>query len=212
MFNAMAVGALAASLLMPMATADETTSTPPQDKITIGLNTVNGSGCPDGTTAVAMNADNTAFTVTYSDYLAQTGVGSSATDFRKNCQLSLRINVPQGFTYAIAKADYRGFAMLEKGATAMQRANYYFMGESATSFSSHTFKGPFVDDWMTTDQTEHADMVYAPCGEQRNLNINTELRVYGGSSDTTKTTSFITMDSTDTSASTIYHFSWKQCS
>jgi hypothetical protein len=212
MFNAMAIGALAASLMVPMAATDATTSAPPKDKITIGLNTVNGSGCPNGTTAVAMNADNTAFTVTYSDYLAQTGVGSSATDFRKNCQLSLRINVPQGFTYAIAKADYRGFALLEKGANAMQRANYYFMGESATTYATHSFKGPFVDDWMTSDQTDYADLAYAPCGEQRNLNINTELRVYGGSSDTTKTTSFITMDSTDASASTTYHFSWKQCS
>ena len=52
------------------------------------------------------------------------------TDFRKNCQLNLRVNVPQGFTYGIAQADYRGFAHLERGAYAIQKANYYFQGMS----------------------------------------------------------------------------------
>lgn len=44
---------------------------PPPDKIIIKVATVNGSGCPQGTAAVAVSEDNTAFTVTYSDYLAQ---------------------------------------------------------------------------------------------------------------------------------------------
>lgn len=46
---------------------------PPPDKIVIKVATVNGSGCPQGTAAVAVSPDNTAFTVTYSDYLAQVG-------------------------------------------------------------------------------------------------------------------------------------------
>src|SRR5690606_30490162 len=60
---------------------------PPPDKIVIKVATVNGSGCPQGTTAVAVSEDNTAFTVTYSDYLAQAGGDSPPTAFRKNCQL-----------------------------------------------------------------------------------------------------------------------------
>ncbi|GAA1809083.1 hypothetical protein GCM10009835_30240 [Planosporangium flavigriseum] len=54
-------------------------------------------------------------------------------------------------------------------------------------------------------------LVFAPCGEQRFLNINAELRVAAGGSDSTKTTSFLSMDSTDGSISTIYHFAWKKC-
>src|SRR5512142_1289035 len=96
---------------------------PPPDKIVIDVVTVNGSGCPAGTAAVAVSPDNTAFTVTYSQYLAQVGVGATATDFRKNCQLSLAVHVPQGFTFAIAEADYRGFASLAAGASGTERAN-----------------------------------------------------------------------------------------
>jgi hypothetical protein len=185
---------------------------PPSDKIVIDVVTVNGSGCPAGTAAVAVAPDNTAFTVTYSAYTAMVGVGALPTDFRKNCQVNLRVHVPQGFTYAIAQADYRGFASLESGATAQERANYYFQGQSATPYVSHPFSGPLQDDWQTTDLTDLAALVYAPCGEQRLFNINTELRVNAGTSNPRKTTSFITMDSIDGAINTTYHFAWKTCS
>lgn len=184
---------------------------PPTDKIVIDLVTVLGSGCPAGTSAVAVAPDNTAFTVTYSSYLAQVGVGSAATDFRKNCQLSIVVHVPQGFTYGISEADYRGFAALEKGATGVEKASYYFQGYPQTTAMSHSFAGPWSDNWEGTDITDVAQVVYAPCGTQRNFNINTELRVNAGTSDTKTKTSFMTMDSTDYSISTEYHFAWMHC-
>jgi hypothetical protein len=184
---------------------------PPTDRIVIDLVTVNGSGCPAGTAAVAVSPDNTAFTVTYSEYLAQVGVGAKPTDFRKNCQLNVAVHVPQGFTYAIARADYRGFAALEQGASAVQRASYYFTGQSQTTYATHTYRGPLIDNWQASDEADIASMVYHPCGALRNLNINTELRVMAGSSDTTSTTSFISMDSTDGSITTVYHFNWRRC-
>ncbi|MFD5658830.1 DUF4360 domain-containing protein [Streptomyces hirsutus] len=183
---------------------------PPPDRIVIKVATVNGSGCPQGTTAVAVSEDNTAFTVTYSDYLAQAGGASDPTASRKNCQLSLIVHVPQGFTYAIASADYRGFAALQPGATGTQRASYYFQGSPNTEYRTHPFAGPYDDNWQATDTTDWAQLVYAPCGVQRNFNINTELRVGVGTSSPGKV-SFMTMDSTDGDISTTYHMAWKEC-
>ncbi|KJK54882.1 DUF4360 domain-containing protein, partial [Saccharothrix sp. ST-888] len=130
---------------------------------------------------------------------------------RKNCQLNLDVHVPQGFTYAIAAADYRGFAHLEPGTTGTEKANYYFQGSPQTSSLSHEFKGRLDDSWQATDTVGVASLVYAPCGERRNFNINTELRVSAGTSDPSRTTSFMTMDSTDGSINTTYHLAWKQC-
>ena len=210
MLNTLAAAAMAAStIIIPPDGAPGTT--PPPDHIAIDVVTVNGSGCRSGTAAVAVSPDNKAFTVTYSEYLAQVGVGAKPTDFRKNCQLNLRVNVPQGFTYGIAQADYRGFGHLERGATGMERANYYFQGMSQTAYKSHSWKGPLSDDWQATDKVEVAAIVYHPCGEKRNFNINTELRLNAGASDPKKTTSFMTMDSTDGAINTKYHFSWKRC-
>ncbi|MGW1724481.1 DUF4360 domain-containing protein [Streptomyces sp. NPDC002306] len=206
-------GAAAAALLstaLPAQGASSGFEDPPPDKIIIKVATVNGSGCPQGTTAVAVSEDNTAFTVTYSAYLAQAGGNSDPTAYRKNCQLNLVVHVPSGFTYAIASADYRGYAALQSGASATQRASYYFQGSSNTAFRSHPYNGPYDDNWQATDSTDWAQLVWAPCGVQRNFNINTELRVNAGSSAPGKV-SFMTMDSTDGDISTVYHLAWREC-
>ncbi|MGW7455962.1 DUF4360 domain-containing protein [Streptomyces sp. NPDC054787] len=209
----LAVGA-AAALVATAAPAEAAGPGPlitaPPDKIVIELATVNGSGCPEGTAEVAVAPDNTAFTVTYSEYLAQVGPGAPPTAFRKNCQLNLRVHVPSGFTYAIVQADYRGFASLQPGASGQERANYYFQGMPQTSRRTHQFNGPLNDNWQATDKTEYADLVWAPCGEKRNFNINTELRVNAGTSNPAST-SFMAMDSTDASVSTLYHLAWQVC-
>ena len=206
MLTFMAATSLALSLLV----APEASSAAdvPPGKITVDVVTVNGSGCPAGTAAVAAADDNTAFTVTYSDYTAQAGAGSTPTQFRKNCQLNLRVHYPQGFTFGIAKADYRGFAHLPRGAKGTQRASYYFSGQSATGTSIHNIASPLSDNWQFTDSTEVAEIVYAPCGMVRNLNVNTELRVTANSSNQA---AFASMDSTDGSVSTRYQFAWKRC-
>lgn len=212
MAGALLLSSAVAALIGSTLPTQNTTATfePPPDKIVIEVATVNGSGCPLGTAAVAVSQDNTAFTVTYSDYLAQVGGGSDPTAFRKNCQLNLIVHVPQGFTYAIASADYRGFASLQPGAKGIEKASYYFQGSPSTASITHEFKGAYNDNWQATDTTDWAQLVWAPCGEQRNFNINTELRVDAGTSDPAKS-SFMTMDSTDGDISTEYHMAWKEC-
>ncbi|MGI5212449.1 DUF4360 domain-containing protein [Plantactinospora sp. CA-290183] len=201
----MAIGGVVASLLAASVLAEP--SAGPPDRIEISVETVNGSGCPAGTTNVNTAADNTAFTVSYSNFLAEAGPAAKPVDSRKNCQLNLAVRVPAGFTYAIARVEHQGFAHLQNGATGQQLAHYYFTGTSPTAHVSHEFSGPYTGDWQTSDQA--AALIYAPCGSQRNLNINTELRVDGGHSDSA--TSFITMDSSRGGVRTIYHLSWRTC-
>jgi hypothetical protein len=205
----MASGFVLLSLFSASAFAQ--TTPPPDDKVVVDVVSVNGSGCPAGTASVTVAPDNTAFTISYSTYLAQVGVGAKPTDMRKNCQISLNVHVPSGFTYAITEADYRGYANLAKGATALERANYYFQGQRPTAFVEHPLAGPMDDDWEFYDTADLASLSWAPCGEERFLNINTELRANGGTSDLKHTTSFIEMDSVDGNIVTEYHFSWMQC-
>jgi len=209
MLNAIAAGALfLSSLASPAATPAK--ATPPPDYMVVDMVAVNGSGCPAGTAGVTASPDHTAITITYSEYIAQVGGGASSADFRRNCQLSLNVRVPQGFTYAIAKTDYRGYAGLQKGAWGYQAANYYFQGDSHTARARHDFTGYLDDLWETTDVVGIGALVWAPCGATRYLNINTELRVGLGTSDP-KVTSQLTMDSTDANLATVYHLAWKKC-
>jgi uncharacterized protein DUF4360 len=181
---------------------------PPTDQIVIDLVAMAGSGCRPGTADVAVSPDNTAFTAIYSEYLAEAGPGIATTEGRKNCQLNVLVHVPQGFTFAITKVDYRGYGLLQRGATASQRANYYFQGMSQSTFTNHPIVAPLDDNWFASDEVPVAAVVWHPCGELRNLNINTELRIAKG---TSKDASFVTMDSTDGSIATTYHFAWSRC-
>ncbi|MGW6412672.1 DUF4360 domain-containing protein [Streptomyces vinaceus] len=201
--------ALLAAPLYSTQAAAAPAATPP-DRVSVEVVNVNGSGCPSGTTAVAVAPDNNAFTVTYSQYTAQSGPDSNPIDFRKNCQIALEVHIPQGYTYAIARADYRGFAHLAQGATALQRANYYFAGMPDNTAVNHRLSGPMNDNWQHSDTATAETLVYAPCGADRLLNINTELRVKSSSTDPSAT-SFISMDSTDGSVNALYHFAWKRC-
>jgi hypothetical protein len=207
-----AAGALfVSSLTSPVPAGPPAPPIPPSNQMVVDLVSANGSGCPWGTAQVSVSPDNTAITVTYSNYLAQVGIGAGPTDFRKNCQLGLNVHVPSGFTYAVASADYRGYAHLAAGASGYESAGYYFQGESQTTRIRHNFYGYKDGDWQTTDRIGVASLSFLPCGEERNLNVNTELRVSAGWSDPHKTTSFLSMDSTDASLTTLYHLAWKSC-
>ncbi|GIG88923.1 DUF4360 domain-containing protein [Plantactinospora endophytica] len=203
--NVMAVGGVLAALFASTVATEPLVI--PAERITISVETVNGSGCPAGTAEVSTAADNTAFTVSYSDYFVLAGAGAKPTEFRKNCQLSLKVQIPQGLTFAVAQVDLQGFAYLQRGATGAQYSHYYFMGTSPTAQTSHEFTGPYSGGWRTSDRA--ATLVYAPCGQVRNLNVNTELRLDAG--DAESGTSFMAMDSSRGSVRSIYHLSWKEC-
>ncbi len=183
---------------------------PPQDRIVIDGVTASGTGCPTGTAAAAVSPDGTAFTVTYSSYLAQIGPGASPADAQKDCRLSLQVHAPGGFTYAVVSAGYSGFASLAPGASATQRASYHFQGDPRTTTSNHHFKGPFDNTWRTNDTVPVTAVVFAPCGEERRLDINTELQVAQGTSSPSAT-SFMEMDSTDGRISTVYRVALQRC-
>ncbi len=53
------------------------------------------------------------------------------------------------------------------------RTSYYFQGSSTTRTVSHTLTGPRTTGWQTTDVFDTATRTWAPCGENRDLNINT---------------------------------------
>jgi uncharacterized protein DUF4360 len=198
----------ALTLAGPARAADDAALNPPSGQVTLDVQTVNGTGCPAGTASVSMLPDNTAFKISYSQYLAQDGGSSAPTDFRKNCQVNVLVHIPQGFTFAIARADYWGKMHLEAGATALERANYYFQGSSDDNYVDHSFTGPYDGTWRATDITETSDLVWAPCGVTRSLNINTELRVSAG---TSTARSYISMRASDGQVYTLIQFQWKQC-
>jgi hypothetical protein len=196
--------ALFSCLAFAPASASAAATPPPH--FTVRLLSVNGSGCPPGSTAVSQ-ASSTAFTVTYSQYIATAGDGASPASFRKNCQLNVTVGVPSGWTFGILSVDYRGYAHLGKAARGALSASYYYAGLPQTYQSQHSIPGPTDRDYGFTDQS--AAVAYAPCHFNATLNVNTDVRAFAGSEKSFL--NLLTMDSTDVNMSTIYHLAFKQC-
>ncbi|MFD8496635.1 DUF4360 domain-containing protein [Amycolatopsis sp. NPDC059657] len=168
--------------------------------------TVNGSGCPAGTAETS--AGGNTFSVSYRAFFAQAGGGANPVDSRKNCQVNVRVSLPPGYTYGLAGTTYTGFAHLEAGASALHRVSLYFQGTSPTVALNFPFTGPLTDEWRTDYRPHPTEIVYSPCGDSRNLNINAELRV--STSDPAKR-SFLLADASRGIVRAKYDFAVKPC-
>ncbi|MFI1995725.1 DUF4360 domain-containing protein [Actinoplanes sp. NPDC020271] len=206
--NRVMAAVLTTALALPLGTpaSAATGTSAAAAAITVEVIANSGSGCAPGTATVVSNGDNTGFRIKYRDFLAEAGGGAGVVDRRKNCQLGVLVTIPDGWTIAIASANYRGKAGLLPGASALQRTSYYWQGSSATQRKDATFTGPLNGLWTTWDVAPV--LTYAECGAQSVLNINTELRVDPGTSTGTSTMS---MNTTEGDVDTLFNFSLASC-
>lgn len=201
-------------LLSPLAvlgtpiTAVPLADTPSGHEVTIQGIAFAGSGCPAGSVSGQLSSDLTTITLLYSSFVAQAGQGISASNYRKNCQLNVKIKYPQGYQFSIFKADYRGYAQIPKGDTGTCKATYYFSGSSQQVSSTLVIKGPFDDNYLKTDQFGVESTVWSPCGLEGLLNINSEVRL--SPMDAVKP-ALLTVDSTDLRFTQIHHLQWQKC-
>ncbi len=208
-FVVTAVALLLATVTVDPARADGGGG-PPSGSITIDKLKVAGTGCRDSTTVVAVSPDREAFTVIYGAYIAVAGGGASASEKQKKCSITVRLNVPAGFTYAVGQTDHRGYAHLEPGASAVQSARYAFQGQGPPTRTEYPIPALLSDSWQVTDVIPERARVYGACGKDRRFDIDTELRITstGGA---TAPASTVAMDATDGVFSSTYRLTWKRC-
>jgi uncharacterized protein DUF4360 len=181
---------------------------PPADGLAIDVVTVSGTGCPAGTVSPALLPDNSGFQLTFAGFRAASGGGVPAAQAQRNCQLSLLLHIPAGYTYAIVQQDFAGTAGLQAGAGAALRTSYYYAGQAAQTFT-HSFAGELDGSWQVTDVVDPAALVYQPCGADVWLNVSATLRANAGT--VSNLTSWIALDESGSQAQAVYRFDWQEC-
>ncbi|MBN1174767.1 MAG: DUF4360 domain-containing protein [Micromonosporaceae bacterium] len=144
----------------------------------IELVTALGSGCPSGIPGVSAS---------YSDGIQLTfpemqSVLASATGtgiVQANCQLSLKVTLPSDVTYAATALRTHAVATLARGATAQIKQTVYVQGVSETSAVDNTITGPVDGDLDLNGTIPAESQSFAPCGVERNLNVNTRIVLNG---------------------------------
>jgi hypothetical protein len=170
-----------------------------------------GSGCPAGSVAENLAPDFQAFTLVFDSYVAEIGPQLPLSLSRRNCQILIDLDFPQGWSYSVFNVDYRGFINLEPGVWGVQQSAYYFQGEFRTARLHTTLYGPSVSDYQIRDSLGLDALVWAPCGAHRALNINSAARVVNGSGDL-DARGLLTTDSIDGKVTHIYGLQWRRCS
>ncbi|GIF05546.1 DUF4360 domain-containing protein [Actinoplanes siamensis] len=189
---AVLAGALLGPLL-PTAAQAVPTGAP---EITLKVLGAFGSGCPKDTTSAQSTADNTAFSLSYSAFRVY------GNDY-KSCKVSVRLSVPQGWTYAVTSVVNRVTPDLDYQSSARLQMNAWFTGSPWNASATNSLSGPDTNLWTTTSNT--GTLIYAPCNKSLDLNVNNTLRVNG------KASSSAELIDTDSQESTIFNLTWKTC-
>lgn len=165
----------AASMAAPLAT-----EVPPL--ATIASISYGGTGCPQGSLQYVLSNDRKTVNMLYSnDFTAAVGPGISITEARKNCQVALSVKHSAGWTYGIDSSSYIGHVDLEKGVTGVQKTTYYFAASTDQADDTNVWTGPVDKTYYV--KNEAASIVWAPCGGDVALNINSQVRLDAGEND-----------------------------
>jgi hypothetical protein len=185
----------------------------PEEPILIENVSFKGTGCADESTAsVNISEDKQAFTVTFSEFLAEAGVGIPASASRKNCALTLDLDIPAGWQFSIADFNFRGFMTLDQGISAEHSATYFLQGDPKQLKFASTNKGPFSEDYVYTDTIGIGSQVWSACGIKRALSINTAIRVWNTNKIKFPTAAgLITNDSIDGEITQVWGLTWRKC-
>lgn len=203
--NRTVVAVLIGSLLATAPTAGVAPE-PLPEAVRIDVVSVNGSGCPVGTTSVAMEPHDSALTITYGSFVAQIGPGTRPTDARRTCQVRLNVRGPSGFAFALTGSGYRGTASLAESATVTQRTTHHVAGSPGTTPAPRRLTGPYLGDYLADEPVDAAALAFTRCGAAHLMVVNTDLQVHPGASDPTTTTSVVSIDK-----STGYSLAWRRC-
>jgi hypothetical protein len=179
------------------------------DHVTIRSISYAGSGCPAGTVAENLAPDYKAFTLLFDSNIAEAGPGVPFRESRKNCQINVDLEFPQGWSFTLVDVDYRGYVSLERRVQATQKSTYYFQGDRKSASLQSNFNGPKDQDYHIRDTLGLDAVVWSPCGASRSLNINTQVRV--NNTRNRQGSGIITLDSIDGQLTHIYGIKWRRC-
>ena len=168
----------------------------------------NGTGCPQNSVAGTLSEDRKALELIFGAFTAEASPLGLPSEARKFCQLTVDLDFPQGYSFSLVSADYRGYADLEEKVVGTQTSTYYFTGGFGRSFRTRLV-GPFSENYFRRDNLTLEAVVWSPCGATRPLNISTQAAVSTLASR--NGAGLMTVDSLSLVVRQTYGVVWRKC-
>jgi len=190
------------------------TQSPPASTDIAGVTIKNlsyiGSGCPEGTVASNLSPDAKAFTLLFDSFFieagpATKGVPATATS---SCKLNLTLLAPSGWQVAILSVDYRGFADLAAGDSAVISERISLLGSPSHSVFSSKVDGPHSDNFQTRSEVLLKSAQWSRCeGIEKTLQIEFSAEI----KSTTDAPASLSLDTVDGELSYKSGIVWRRC-
>jgi hypothetical protein len=170
-------GVAAAAVITPSPSESLGFSAPAPGEIKIINVTAIGSGCPAGHAYINVDATGTIFDVAFDEYIVSAGPGSSVSDSRKNCRISINLQFPSGYQFSVIETRFTGYASLSEGQTGTCRAGYTFAGDSTQEVVfQKNILAPYEDNYNMIAGVGVES--FSRCGGTTAiLNVNSEIRI-----------------------------------
>ncbi|MDI1448005.1 DUF4360 domain-containing protein [Polyangium sp. 6x1] len=168
----------------------------------------NGTGCPQNSVAGTLSADFKALELVFGAFTSEASPVGLPSEARKFCQLTVDLGFPQGYSFSIVSADYRGYADLEAAVVGTQTSSYYFTGGLGYSFRTKLV-GPFSENYFRRDNLALEAAIWSPCGASRPLNISTQAAV--STLANRAGSGLMTLDSLSLVVRQTYGIIWRKC-
>ncbi|MBS1972046.1 MAG: DUF4360 domain-containing protein [Bdellovibrionales bacterium] len=179
-----------------------------QTGLKLGQPAYGGTGCPAGSASVTLSPDETALSILFDSYLAEAGSTTGRTVDRKSCNISIPVQVPNGYSVSIFQVDYRGFNLIPAaGAYTRMDTEYFWAGSRGPRFA-RVYSGPTNDNYTLSDGLVAQTMVWTPCGASVNLRVNSSIMAQ---TNRQQQQTMITVDSADLTSGLVYHLQWRRC-
>ncbi|MFW7377806.1 MAG: DUF4360 domain-containing protein [Oligoflexus sp.] len=127
-----------------------------------------GSACGPGTVSLNLSDDLQAFTLIFNDFVAEAGPGIDPSLARVNCIIDIELEQKAMWSFALIKADFRGFVDLEEGLTASLRGQYSFPDGSTGAISfAEEFAGAITENFSSTQTIDERELLWSPCASNQ---------------------------------------------
>lgn len=171
------LGSLAITAAALVGTAGSSASAQAPPSVTIDRIQLAGSACRGNTADVFLSEDKQSFFIVYRDFRVEAGPGIPRGHASRDCSAIVRVNIPRGFTYAVASVVASGHAELQEGVVGLLRARVRFPG-MRPAFTEVRVSGPTEAGGQDFDVPQQMDLVtYSRCGAEEPLTINLDATV-----------------------------------
>ena len=170
---------------------------------------VTEANCGGGSYSVQNSPDGTSISVLFDNFTAS-GAQAMAGSAHTNCVVQIPLNLPAGYSLGVFRMDYRGFAHLDVGQSALLSVDYG-VGRQGRGRNFHRgVRGGYDGDFTFSENLGAGLMKRAGCGEAAALNMTAslDLRSNGGSQE-----ALVTLDSVDGAArgGVVFRVDLKKC-